>query len=75
MSAIADFWISLYSYSVAHGWITTQAVVGFFLPFINMVLWLWFIDTKDFWERVRLTLFSAIGLVIGSTTMLLIVTQ
>ena len=33
LSAIADFWISLYSYSIAHGWIATQAGVGR-LPFI-----------------------------------------
>jgi len=72
MSAIADFWISLYSYSVTHGWIMAQAITGFGLPFVNMILWLWFVDTKDFWERVRLTFFSAVGLVIGSTSMLLV---
>lgn len=72
-SAFADFWISLYSYAVAHGWIITQALVGFLLPFVNFVFSIWFIETKDNKERLRLTFFSAIGMIIGSTSMLLLI--
>lgn len=72
-SAFADFWISLYSYAVNHGWIVTQAVVGFFLPFVNFIFSIWFIETKDIKERLKLTFFSAIGMIIGSTLMLMLI--
>jgi len=72
-SAFADFWISLYSYAVAHGWIITQAAVGFLLPFVNFIFSIWFIEAKENRERLLLTFYSAIGMVIGSTLMLLLI--
>ena len=72
-SAFSDFWTSFYFYAVAHGWIVVQAAVGFSIPFINFVFAAWFIETKDTKERLKLTFFSAIGMTIGATLMLLLV--
>lgn len=72
-SAFGDFLISLYYYAIAHGWIVTQAIVGFFLPFVSFIFSIWFIETKETSERLKLTFFSAIGMIIGSTTLLLMV--
>ncbi len=72
-SAIADFWISLYSYAIAHGWMLTQALVGFLLPFVNFLFSVWFIEAKNNKERFKLTFFSAIGMVIGSSVALAVV--
>lgn len=72
-STFSDFWTSLYFYAVTHAWIITQAVVGFWLPFINLAFAIWFIETKDWKERVRLTFFSALGMTLGATIMLLII--
>ena len=72
-SAFSDFWTSFYFYAVTHGWIVTQAAIGFWLPFINLAFAVWFIEAKDWHERLKLTFFSALGMTIGATLMLLIV--
>jgi hypothetical protein len=72
-SAFSDFWTSFYFYAIAHKWIVAQAAVGFCIPFINLVFAIWFIETKDMNERLKLTLFSALGMTIGATLMLLVV--
>lgn len=72
-SAFADFLISLYTYAISNGWITTQAVVGFLIPFVNFTFSIWFIETKDLSERFKLTFVSALGMIVGSTITLLLV--
>ena len=72
-STFADFWTSYYFYAVSHGWIFTQALIGFWLPFINLAFAIWFIEAKDYKERLKLTFFSALGMTLGATLMLLIV--
>lgn len=72
-SAFSDFWTSFYFYAVAHEWIVAQAIVGFWLPFINLAFAVWFIEAKEANERFKLTFFSALGMTIGATLMLLMV--
>lgn len=72
-SAFSDFWTAFYFYAVAHGWILAQALVGFWLPFINLAFAIWFIEASNSSERLKLTFFSALGMTVGATLMLLIV--
>ena len=69
--AIADFLISFYYYAISHGWLFPVIGIGFTLPFINLIFSVWFIETKDLKERIKLTFFSALGMVIGNSLMLL----
>jgi phage-related protein len=71
-SIFAEFWISLFYYALSHDWVFVQGVINFFLPFISLVFTIWMIETKDFYERVRLTTASALGIAVGSTIMLLV---
>ena len=70
-SACGDFLIALHSYSIAHRWIWTQGLVGFVLPFVSFIFSIWFIETKDIIERLKLTFVAACGMIFGSTAMLL----
>ena len=72
-STFADFWASFYFYAVAHGWIVSQAIVGFCLPFMNLAFAIWFIQAKENSDRLKLTFFSSLGMTIGATLMLLVV--
>lgn len=72
-SAISDFWASFYLYSVSHGWILYAALSGFLIPFINFAFMTWFIETKDIKERLKLTFFSALGMTMGATLLLILV--
>lgn len=70
-SAFSDFWSSLYVYSITHRWVAVQALIGFFLPFINLFYNITFIETHDVKERLKLTLFCALGWTLGASLMLL----
>ena len=72
---IIDFWAYWYSYAIVHDWIVLQAVLGFFLPFMNFPFIHWFIDEKDIAERFKLCLCSAFAMVLGSTLMLLMIRE
>ena len=70
---IIDFWANWYSYAIVHDWIVLQAFLGFFLPIMNFPFIHWFIDEQDIMERFRLTLVSAVSMMLGSTLMLLMI--
>ena len=72
-SALADFWSSFYFYAISHHWIVIQALIGFWLPFINIISIAFFIEARDGREKLMLTTFSALGMTIGATIMLLLV--
>ena len=74
-SALADSLICLYTYSTAHGWVFTQAIVSLILPFANLIFSMWFIDIKDVKERIKLTFVSSLGMMVGSTLILLLIKQ
>ena len=68
-----DFWANWYSYAIVHDWIVLQAVLGFFLPILNFPFIHWFIDETDIRERFKMTMVTAISMVLGSTLMLLMI--
>lgn len=70
---LIDFWANWYSYAIVHDWITLQAFLGFFLPILNFPFIHWFIDEVDIKERFKMTLVTAISMVMGSTLMLLMI--
>ena len=68
-----DFWANWYSYAVVHDWIVLQAFLGAALPFLNLPGVVFFIDHTDISVRLRLCAVTSASMVIGSTTMLLMV--
>ena len=70
---IIDFWANWYSYAIVHDWIVLQAFLGFFLPILNFPFIHWFIDETDIRERFKMTMVTAISMVLGSTLMLLMI--
>ena len=70
-SVIADFLIALYTYSLTNGWIWVQGLVGFVIPFVSFFFQSWWVDAKSMNERLMLTFVGALGMVTGSTLMLL----
>ena len=70
---LIDFWANWYSYAIVHDWIMLQAFLGFFLPILNFPFIHWFIDEVDIKERFKMTLVTAISMVMGSTLMLLMI--
>ena len=70
---VIDFWANWYSYAIVHDWIFLQAMLGFFLPILNFPFIHWFIDEPDIRERFKMTLITAMSMMLGSTLMLLMI--
>ena len=73
LTFISDFWANWYSYAIVHDWIILQAFLGAVLPFINLPGVLFFIDQKDLGVRLKLCGIASLGMVFGSTMMLLMI--
>ena len=73
LTFISDFWANWYSYAIVHDWIVLQAFLGAVLPFINLPGVLFFIDQKDLGVRLKLCGIASLGMVFGSTMMLLMI--
>ena len=72
LTVLGDFVASCYGYLIAHEYIVAQMFLGFSLPFINFLSIKYFIDSKDTKTRLQITCCCACGMVVGSTTMLLL---
>tara|TARA_R110002020_G_scaffold50716_6_gene143179 strand:+ start:39695 stop:39985 length:291 start_codon:yes stop_codon:yes gene_type:complete len=70
---LIDFWANWYSYAIVHDWIVLQAFLGFFLPILNFPFIHWFIDETCIRERFRMTLVTALSMMLGSTLMLVMI--
>ena len=70
---VIDFWANWYSYAIMHDWLVLQAFLGFVLPILNFPFIHWFIDESDIRKRFRMTLVTACSMVLGSTSMLLMI--
>jgi len=70
---VIDFWANWYAYAIMHDWLMLQAFLGFFLPILNFPFIHWFIDEPDIRERFRMTLVTAMSMMLGSTLMLLMI--
>ena len=68
-----DFWANWYSYAIMHDWLVLPAFLGFVLPILNFPFIHWFIDESDIRKRFRMTLVTACSMVLGSTSMLLMI--
>ena len=68
LTFVSDFWANWYSYAIVHDWIILQAFLGAALPFSRA-----FIDHKDMGVRLRLCGIASLGMVLGSTMMLLMI--
>ena len=73
LALVTDFWANWYSYAIVHDWIVLQAFLGAVLPFINLPGVLFFIDQKDLGVRLKLCGIASLGMVFGSTMMLLMI--
>ena len=72
LTVLGDFVGSCYSYLIAHEYILSQMFVGFLMPFIHFLSLKYFIDCKDMMVRLKITFVGACAMVIGSTSMLLL---
>jgi uncharacterized membrane protein YidH (DUF202 family) len=72
LTVLGDFVASCYGYLIAHEQIIAQMFLGFSLPFINFLSIKYFIDSKTTRERLKITFCCACAMVIGSTSMLLL---
>ena len=70
---VIDFWANWYSYAIMHDWLVLQAFLGFVLPILNFPFIHWFIDESDIRKRFRMTLVTACSMVLGATSMLLMI--
>ena len=70
---VIDFWANWYSYAIMHDWLVLQAFLGFVLPILNFPFIHWFIDESDIRKRFRMTFVTACSMVLGSTSMLLMI--
>ena len=70
---VIDFWANWYAYAIMHDWIILQALLGFFLPILNFPFIHWFIDEPDIRERFKMTLVTAMSMMMGSTLMLIMI--
>ena len=70
---VIDFWANWYSYAIMHDWLVLQAFLGFVLPILNFPFIHWFIDEPDIRKRFRMTMVTACSMVLGSTSMLLMI--
>jgi uncharacterized membrane protein YozB (DUF420 family) len=75
LSLLADVVATWNGYAVAHRHIITVAVLGFVLPFVNLLLVVYFIDEKTTWGRLKLTFTVALASSIGSSMTILTVTR
>lgn len=73
LSLAVDFLVAWDNYAMVHDRIVLQAVIGFAIPFFNLLCVAWFIEEKTLWGRVKLTTCVAFAQALGSTIMLLTV--
>jgi hypothetical protein len=69
---IADFFGTWMGYAIAHKQILTQAVIGFFLPFLTFVSMSFFVEAKTRAERFKITCATAFAFSLGGTVMLMV---
>jgi len=72
LTVLGDFVASCYGYLIAHEQIIAQMFLGFSLPFINFLSIKYFIDCKETLVRLKITFCCACAMVVGSTSMLLL---
>jgi hypothetical protein len=73
LSFLCDMIISFNSWSFNHGWVWSQSLVSFMLPFINLISFSFYVEAQSFQERLKLTFVNATAYSLGSTVTLLAV--
>lgn len=70
---IADFLLTLMGYAIAHRWIVTQAIIGFFIPFLSFVSMTLYIEAGNRTERLKIVFVNAIAYSLGGTILFLMI--
>lgn len=70
---IADFLLTLMGYAIAHRWIATQAIIGFFIPFLSFFSTTLYIEAENRIERLKIMLVNAMAYSLGGTILFLMI--
>jgi hypothetical protein len=63
----------LVGYAIAHRWIVTQAIIGFFIPFLSFFSTTLYIEAGNRTERLKIMLVNAIAYSLGGTILFLMI--
>ena len=70
---VADFLLTLMGYAIAHRWIVTQAIIGFFIPFLSFFSTTLYIEAGNRVERLKIILVNATAYSLGGTILFLMI--
>ncbi len=65
-ASLANFWVLICNYALAHDNTLIQVIADFFYPFFTIISFHYFVEEDSFEGRIKIAIYEAIGYAAGA---------